>query len=83
MGDAPPDTGPVIPDEPNGAATTGTPRWVKVFAVFALLVVALVVVVIAFGGGEHGPGRHTGNGGSGTHGAHTGPPPGVENGDSP
>jgi hypothetical protein len=36
----------------------GTPRWVKVFAIVALLAVALVVVLLATGGGGHGPGRH-------------------------
>jgi hypothetical protein len=39
----------------------GTPRWVKVFGVVALLVVLLVVVMLLAGGsGGHGPGRHTG-----------------------
>jgi amino acid permease len=36
---------------------TGTPRWVKVLAIIALVVLALVVVT-GHGGG-HGPGRHT------------------------
>jgi hypothetical protein len=38
-----------------------TPRWVKVFAVVALVAVVLVVVLLVLAGGEHGPGRHTGN----------------------
>jgi ABC-type transporter Mla subunit MlaD len=34
-------------------------RWVKVFAIIALVVVLLVVVVMLVGGGGgHGPGRH-------------------------
>jgi hypothetical protein len=35
----------------------GTPRWVKVFGVIAVLGVVLLVVLLVFGGG-HGPGRH-------------------------
>jgi hypothetical protein len=38
----------------------GTPRWVKVSAVVAFLVIMLVVALLALGG--HGPGRHTGVG---------------------
>jgi hypothetical protein len=34
-----------------------TPRWVKVFVTVALVVVALLVVLLVFGGG-HGPSRH-------------------------
>jgi hypothetical protein len=40
--------------EPND----GTPRWVKVSAVLALILVALVVVMLLVGPGGHGPGRH-------------------------
>lgn len=36
----------------------GTPRWVKVFLVVAVVAVALFVVLLVFGG-DHGPGRHT------------------------
>ena len=41
--------------------TVGAPRWVKVFGVIALVLVALVVVLLLLGGGPgggHGPGRH-------------------------
>jgi hypothetical protein len=48
----------------------GTPRWVKVFGLVALVAVVLFVVVLLIGGGEHGPSRHSLDG-------HTGPPPGV------
>jgi hypothetical protein len=42
---------------------TGTPRWVKVFALVILLVVVLFVVVRLTGlGGEHGPRRHASSG---------------------
>ena len=36
----------------------GTPRWVKLFGIAALVVVLLVVVRMLIGGG-HGPGLHT------------------------
>ena len=35
--------------------TTGTPRWVKVFAIVGVVVVLLIVVMLLTG---HGPGRH-------------------------
>jgi hypothetical protein len=42
----------------------GTPRWVKVFAIIALVVVLLFVfLMFTRGPGGHGPGRHTGSGG--------------------
>jgi hypothetical protein len=34
-----------------------TPRWVKVFVAVGLVVVALLVVLLVFGG-DHGPSRH-------------------------
>ena len=40
-------------------STTGPPRWVKVFAIIALVLVLLVVILLLAGGGSHGPGRHT------------------------
>jgi hypothetical protein len=36
---------------------SGTPRWVKVFAIVGIVVVVLVIVMLFTG---HGPGRHTG-----------------------
>lgn len=40
--------------------TTPPPRplWVKVLAITAAIVVALLIVVAVASGGEHGPGRH-------------------------
>ena len=38
--------------------TAGTPRWVKVFGIIALVLVVLVAVVLIAGRGGHGPGRH-------------------------
>jgi hypothetical protein len=43
------------------ASTAGPPRWVKVFGIIALVLVVLVVVMLLVGG-NHGPGRHVGNG---------------------
>ena len=63
------------------AQTAGTPRWVKVFAIIALLVVVLVVVSVLTGrGGPHSPRRHIAPAETepaGATGRHTGPPPGV------
>jgi hypothetical protein len=56
---------------------TGTPRWVIVVGVIALVVIVLFVVVLLLRGGEHGPGRHSPEGGSDTSAGHTGPPAGV------
>jgi hypothetical protein len=39
-------------------STNGTPRWVKVFGIIALVVVLLFVILMFAGGGRHGPGRH-------------------------
>jgi hypothetical protein len=42
---------------------TGTPRWVKVFGIIALVVVLLVVLLLLTRGpGGHGPNRHTSDG---------------------
>ena len=56
----------MTPDEPRPEATEqsradtppSTPRWVKnlLWALLAVVVVAVLVMLIA--GGEHGPGRH-------------------------
>jgi hypothetical protein len=44
--------------EPDGEVTTGTPRWVKVFGIIAIVVALLFVIMLVAGGGRHGPGRH-------------------------
>ena len=83
MADLPPDpdsgqgTGIGRESEPNA----GTPRWVKVFGLIALVAVVLFVVVMLVGGGEHGPGRHTPGGGSDTPATHMGPRPGFDHDD--
>lgn len=52
----------------GGESTTGAPRWVKGFGIICLILVALVVVFLLVGNGDHGPGRHTPSGGAGDHG---------------
>ena len=45
--------------ERKDEGSVGTPRWVKISAVIALLLVAFVVVLVLTGRtGGHGPGRH-------------------------
>lgn len=44
--------------EPDRAALTGAPRWVKISALCAGILVLVVVAVMLLSGGEHGPGRH-------------------------
>ena len=47
----------------------GTPRWVKVFGIIAIVLLLFVLLNVLTGGGPHGPGRH---GSSGEAGAHSG-----------
>ena len=56
----------------HGAPTRypGTPRWVKVSGIIAIVLVLLVAAMMFTGvGGQHGPGRHLPSGGA--------PPAGV------
>jgi hypothetical protein len=39
-------------------AYPGTPRWVKLGAIIAAVVIVLVVFIMVIAGGEHGPMRH-------------------------
>lgn len=55
------------------------PRWVKISAIAALIVVAVLVIMLLVAPGGHGPGRHLG----GDSGGHTGPPAGVEHESAP
>ena len=76
MADLRPDSEDEIGTGPDRKSPTGTPRWVKVFGIVALLVLVLVVILAVTGrGGEHGPGRHAP--GANTDTGHTGPPPGI------
>jgi hypothetical protein len=52
-----PDAGDAPGLGPNRESTTGTPRWLRLFAIVALVLVVLVVVMLVVVGG-HGPGRH-------------------------
>lgn len=36
-----------------------TPRWVKVFGIVVLIAALLLVGILLFSGGSHGPRRHT------------------------
>ena len=45
--------------------TQGTPRWLKVFAIVAVILLLVIAIGLATGlggPGGHGPGRHTGPG---------------------
>jgi hypothetical protein len=52
------------PLEPGHGSTPGTPRWVKVFGIIALVLV-LVFVISLLAGVRHGPGMHTPSGDAG------------------
>ena len=56
------DPTPTPPPPPPHGVGAGpehrTPRWVKVIALVVGVLIVLVVAVMLFGGGNHGPGRH-------------------------
>jgi hypothetical protein len=65
MADLPPDSNGETGEDagPGQESATGTPRWVKVFGIIAVVLVLLVGVMLVTGGGPgggHGPGRHIG-----------------------
>ena len=53
------------PDRGPAAAYPGTPRWVKVSGIVALVLILLLVVLMVAAGGQHGPGRHLPSGDAG------------------
>lgn len=60
------------PLDPDSHAHTGgepgTPRWVKVFGIIAIVVVLLIGFILFSGlGGPHGPQRHAPSGDAGGH----------------
>jgi hypothetical protein len=63
-------------DRQSSNAYPGTPRWVKVSVIVALILGLLVVVIMVASGGSHGPGRHLPSGDAGgrvlamAHGTH-------------
>ena len=60
MADSPryPETGEDTGVGSDRGSTIGTPRWVKVFGIVVTVVVLLLVGLMLFGGGDHGPSRH-------------------------
>jgi hypothetical protein len=60
MADPPPysDTGKDSNIRSDRESTAGTPRWVKVFGIIAIVVALLFVIMLVAGGGRHGPSRH-------------------------
>ena len=61
-----PDTGDDTGTGLGRELTPGTPRWVKVFGIVALVLALLLVVLLLTSGGQHGPGRHIPSGDAGT-----------------
>ena len=56
---APDATGEINPHAARGSSSyPGTPRWVKVSGIVAVMVILLVALIMVLGGGEHGPMRH-------------------------
>ncbi len=51
-----------LPD-PATAQRPSTPRWVKAIGIVLIAVALIALVVMVVGGGQHGPGMHTGTGG--------------------
>lgn len=47
----------LMADLPGADPDGGTPRWVKVFGILAIIVIVAFIVVLLVGGG-HGPARH-------------------------
>lgn len=44
--------------EAGSEGDRGVPRWVTLFGIAAILLLALAIVVMLLSGGQHGPGRH-------------------------
>ena len=40
----------------------GTPRWVRISAITAAILILLAVILMVISGGRHGPGRHLSTG---------------------
>ena len=57
------------PLEPGHGSTRGTPRWVKVFGIIAIVLVLLFVISLLVGV-RHGPGLHTPSGDAGSYTRH-------------
>lgn len=61
-------------------AATRMPRWVKVFVIVGVLLIALLIATQFIGGGGHGPGRHGGSGETPTSTQDDGHTPPVDHG---
>ena len=57
------------PPEPGNGSTSGTPRWVKLFGIIALVLVVLFIISL-LAGVRHGPGLHTPSGDRGGYAQH-------------
>lgn len=44
---------------PEHVSVAGTPLWVKIFGIIALVLVLLFIILLLAGNGSHGPGRHS------------------------
>jgi len=56
-------TDPAGSHDPSGGRSEtppGAPRWVKVSAVVAFVVLVTLILIAVLAGGDHGPGRHIG-----------------------
>lgn len=40
------------------ASSAGLPRWVKLFAIIAAVLIVVFIILQVATGGKHGPGRH-------------------------
>ena len=50
------------PSNPEPRAEPGMPRWVKIFGIITVIVIALfLILMFVKGPGGHGPSRHFGN----------------------
>lgn len=60
----------------DGQGPPKVPRWVKVVGIVAGVVLLLAIAALAFGGGQHGPGRHFSSQSGNSHGSNHTPPSG-------
>ena len=68
MTDLPPNTGGDSGAGHDRGAVTGTPRWVKLFGIIALVLILLFAIMMLTGrGGGHGPGNHAPSRGAADH----------------
>ena len=83
MADAPPNAATLQDAEDDRGTPPGTPRWVKLSALAALVIVVLLAVLLLVGGGNHGPGRHLGGDAPSGKAGEQSPPRGAAEGHQP